>query len=172
MHITTAEIGFKVDTCKTTNYKRSFFIGTTIDWNNLEDDVVKCPSVETFQDSNRQTVLLICVRALHHRRITCPRTMRCIHTDTDTDTRLHVPLYRRYLFLSHCLVYLSLSLSLALFLSLSLSLSVCNLETVNVLLLSRSAQCLLYSSLKLYSPLSKCVLVMVANHYYIIKTCI
>jgi hypothetical protein len=41
--------GFKVDTCKTTNYKQSFFIRTTIDWNNLEDDVVKCPSVETFK---------------------------------------------------------------------------------------------------------------------------
>jgi hypothetical protein len=40
--------GFKVDNCKTTNYRHSFFIRTTIDWNNLDNDIVKCFRVETF----------------------------------------------------------------------------------------------------------------------------
>ena len=43
--------GFTVPSCKTDQYKNSFFGKTTLDWNNLSDSFVKCDSVEAFRSA-------------------------------------------------------------------------------------------------------------------------
>ena len=43
--------GFAVPTCKTDQYKNSFFVKTTLDWIHLSDSFVKCDSVEAFRSA-------------------------------------------------------------------------------------------------------------------------
>ena len=43
--------GFTIPSCKTDQYKNSFFVKTTLDWNHLSDSFVKCDSVETIRSA-------------------------------------------------------------------------------------------------------------------------
>ena len=43
--------GFIVSSCKTDQYKNSFFVKTTLDWDHLRDSFVKCESVEAFRSA-------------------------------------------------------------------------------------------------------------------------
>ncbi|KAL8601402.1 hypothetical protein ACOMHN_042406 [Nucella lapillus] len=40
--------GFKLPFCKTEQYQHSFFVQTVMDWNHLEEDIVKAGSVSAF----------------------------------------------------------------------------------------------------------------------------
>ena len=42
---------FKVQTCKTTELKESFFIKTAREWNALDNNIVNAPTVVTFRNS-------------------------------------------------------------------------------------------------------------------------
>ena len=43
--------GFTVPSCKSDQYKNSFFVKTTLDWNHPSDSFVKCDSVEAFRSA-------------------------------------------------------------------------------------------------------------------------
>ena len=43
--------GFIVSASRTEQYRNSFFIGTTIDWNHLSDSIVNCDTIEAFKSA-------------------------------------------------------------------------------------------------------------------------
>ena len=49
---------FVVETCKTEQLKQSFFVKTVVEWNQLDTEVVRAETVESFRAALTRTVLL------------------------------------------------------------------------------------------------------------------